>query len=178
MGFSRQEHWSGVPFPSPGDLPDPGIEPAYLMSPALAGRFCTTSTTWEARVCIYVCMCIYISLYMCMWDVLVTYVMFDSPKPSTVSFIPMFTELIPWTGCCFKTDEPEMRKAVNFGLHGVSILVGERKKSKYFKKLRDEHESPIGAQTTKFCKTKTIIFQLKIKLKRKIKKAKIPIKKK
>ena len=71
-----------------------------------------------------------------------------------------------------------MRKAVNFGLHGVSILVGERKKSKYFKKLRNEHESPIGAQTTKFCKTKTIIFQLKIKLKRKIKKAKIPIKKK
>ena len=32
MGFSRQEHWSGVPFPSPGDLPDPGIEPR---SPAL-----------------------------------------------------------------------------------------------------------------------------------------------
>ena len=32
MGFSRQEYWSGLPFPSPGDLPDPGIEP---MSPAL-----------------------------------------------------------------------------------------------------------------------------------------------
>ena len=32
MGFSRQEHWSGLPFPSPGDLPDPGIEPR---SPAL-----------------------------------------------------------------------------------------------------------------------------------------------
>ena len=29
MGFSRQEHWSGLPFPSPGDLPDPGIEPGY-----------------------------------------------------------------------------------------------------------------------------------------------------
>ena len=36
MGFSRQEYRSGLPFPSPGDLPDPGIEP---MSPALAGRF-------------------------------------------------------------------------------------------------------------------------------------------
>ena len=34
MGFSRQEYWSGLPFPPPGDLPDPGIEPA---SPALAG---------------------------------------------------------------------------------------------------------------------------------------------
>ena len=36
MGFSRQEHWHGLPFPSPGDLPDPGIEPASLSSPALA----------------------------------------------------------------------------------------------------------------------------------------------
>ena len=48
MGFSRQEYWSGLPFPSPGDLPDPGIEPTSLASPALAGRFFTTSATWEA----------------------------------------------------------------------------------------------------------------------------------
>ena len=39
MEFSRQENWSGVPFPSPGDLPDPGIKPTFLMSPALAGGF-------------------------------------------------------------------------------------------------------------------------------------------
>ena len=39
MEFFRQEYWSGLPFPSPGDLPDPGIEP---MSPALAGGFFTT----------------------------------------------------------------------------------------------------------------------------------------
>ena len=39
MGFYRQENWSGLPFPSAGDLPDPGIEP---MSPALAGRSFTT----------------------------------------------------------------------------------------------------------------------------------------
>ena len=36
MGFSRQEHWSGLLFPSPGDLPDPGIEPGSLVSPALS----------------------------------------------------------------------------------------------------------------------------------------------
>ena len=48
MGFSKQEYWSGLPFPSPVDLPDPGIEPASLMSPALASRFFTTSTTQEA----------------------------------------------------------------------------------------------------------------------------------
>ena len=48
MGFSRQESWSGLPCPPPGDLPDPGIEPLSLMSPTLAGRFFTTSATWEA----------------------------------------------------------------------------------------------------------------------------------
>ena len=48
MGFSRQEYWSGLPCPPPGDLPGPGIEPTSLMSPALAGRFFTTSTTWKA----------------------------------------------------------------------------------------------------------------------------------
>ena len=46
MGFSRQEDWSGLPCPPPGDLPDPGIEPASLTSPALAGGFLTTSSTW------------------------------------------------------------------------------------------------------------------------------------
>ena len=44
MGFSRQEYWSGLPFPPPGDLPEPGIEPASLPPPALAGGFFTTST--------------------------------------------------------------------------------------------------------------------------------------
>ena len=48
MGFSRQEYWSGLPFPSPGDLPDPGIEPPSLISSALAGSFFTTGATWEA----------------------------------------------------------------------------------------------------------------------------------
>ena len=41
MEFSRQEYWCGLPFPTPGDLPDPGIEPASLVSAALAGRFFT-----------------------------------------------------------------------------------------------------------------------------------------
>ena len=50
MGFSRHEQRSGLPCPPPGDLPDSGIEPMSLMSPALAGRFFTTSTTWEAQV--------------------------------------------------------------------------------------------------------------------------------
>ena len=52
MRFSRHQYWHGLPFPSPGDLPDSGIEPASLMSPALAGRFFTTSATWEAPYCL------------------------------------------------------------------------------------------------------------------------------
>ena len=43
IGFYRQEYWSGLPFPSPEDLSDPVIEPASLMSPALAGGFFTVS---------------------------------------------------------------------------------------------------------------------------------------
>ena len=78
MGFSRQEYCSGSPCPPPGDPPDSGIEPASLMSPALAGGFFTTRAAWEAihihvyiyiKVCVYVCanryarMCVFISMY-------------------------------------------------------------------------------------------------------------------
>ena len=45
MGISRQEYWSGLPFPPPGDLPNSGMEPVSLGSPALTGRFFTVSTT-------------------------------------------------------------------------------------------------------------------------------------
>ena len=50
MGFCRQECWSGLPCPLPGDLPNSGSEPAPLTSPALAGRFFTTSATCEALI--------------------------------------------------------------------------------------------------------------------------------
>ena len=48
MGFSRQEYWSGLPRPPPGQLHDPEIEPESLLSPALAGGFFITGATWEA----------------------------------------------------------------------------------------------------------------------------------
>ena len=48
MEFSKQEYWSGLEDPSPGDLPNPRIKPTTLSSPALVGRFFTISTTWEA----------------------------------------------------------------------------------------------------------------------------------
>ena len=50
MEFSRQEYWSGLPCPPPEDLPNPGIEPVSLTSPALAGGFFSTSATWGAQM--------------------------------------------------------------------------------------------------------------------------------
>ena len=49
MGFPRQEYWSGLPFPSPGDLPDPGNESE---SPALVGRFFTTEPPGKPGLCL------------------------------------------------------------------------------------------------------------------------------
>ena len=49
MGFSRHDYWSRLLCPLPRDLPEPGIEPAFLVSHALAGRFFMTSATWEAQ---------------------------------------------------------------------------------------------------------------------------------
>ena len=66
LGFSRQEYWSDLPFPSPGDLPNQGIKIASLMSPALAGSFFTTSATWEA-------LCMIFLLYWFIWWITVIY---------------------------------------------------------------------------------------------------------
>ena len=64
VGFSRQEYWSRVPFPTRGDLPDPGIEPISLESPALAGGFLTTALPGKpVCVCVCVCVCVYEQLY-------------------------------------------------------------------------------------------------------------------
>ena len=52
IGFYTTEYWDGLPFPSPGDLADPGIEPMSLPSPALAGRFFTTKPPEKPRITI------------------------------------------------------------------------------------------------------------------------------
>jgi len=64
MGFSRQECWGGLPCPPPGDLPDPGVKPAFLMSPALAGGFLTTGATWEAHILV-LCLVTQLCLTVC-----------------------------------------------------------------------------------------------------------------
>ena len=52
-GFSRQEYWSRLPCPPPGDLPEPGIKPLSFLSPALVGRFFTTSATHYSITFLY-----------------------------------------------------------------------------------------------------------------------------
>ena len=53
MGVSRQEYWSVLPFPPPGDLPNPEIELTSLVFPALGGVFFTTGATWEVQFFVY-----------------------------------------------------------------------------------------------------------------------------
>ena len=60
MGFSRQEYWSKLPFPSPGDLPDTEIEPTSPVSPALVGRSFTTETPGKPSPSLNECMAIYL----------------------------------------------------------------------------------------------------------------------
>jgi len=50
MGLSRQEYWSGLLFPSPGDLPNPGMEPTLPTSPALAGELFTTESPGKPKI--------------------------------------------------------------------------------------------------------------------------------
>ena len=57
LGFLRQEDWNGLPFPPPGDLSDPRIEPVTSVSPALASEFFNTSTTWEVLYKVDALMC-------------------------------------------------------------------------------------------------------------------------
>ena len=61
MGFSRQEYWSGLPFPSPGDLPDPGTEP---VSPALQADALLFEPSGKPHIPIK--LCVYIRVYVCM----------------------------------------------------------------------------------------------------------------
>ena len=67
MEYSRQEYWNEVPFPTPGDLPDSGIKPVSLTSSALAHRFFTNCTGWEALSVSESCLLLYwaVGAYAC-----------------------------------------------------------------------------------------------------------------
>ena len=54
MGFPGQEYWCGLPFPPPGDLPDPGVKPLFPASPALAGGVLTTEPPGKHRILLFI----------------------------------------------------------------------------------------------------------------------------
>ena len=65
MGFPGQEYWGGLPFPTPGDLPDPGIKPTSLAPPALAGRFFTSVPLGSPKHSVHVVIVIIIGDFKC-----------------------------------------------------------------------------------------------------------------
>ena len=79
--FPRQEYWSGLPFPSPGDLPDPGIEPVSPDSPALAGKLFTTEPPGKPMI-VYLDLYLYIFIYTHKLNIQKTKIMASSPITS------------------------------------------------------------------------------------------------
>ena len=81
MGFFSQEYWSGLPFPSSGDLPDSGIEPESLMLPALAAGFFTTVATWETpkHIISKFKSPFFFSIQNLSWNLYFSHLMFESP---------------------------------------------------------------------------------------------------
>ena len=89
MGFSRQEYWSILPCSPPRDLPDPGVKPKSLVSPALANRFFTTGTTWEAYI-----IHTYVDMYVYNIYLYYIYVTWDIRKIGRQAVMHMVTKII------------------------------------------------------------------------------------
>ena len=68
MGFLRQEYWSGLPFPCPGDLPHPGIELAFPVVPALAGGFFTTEPPGKPPSTLILCQNFFLKGVLFLWQ--------------------------------------------------------------------------------------------------------------
>ena len=78
MEFSRQEYWRGLPFPTPGDLPDPRSEAMSPMSHALTGGFFTTMSLGKP-ICMYVCMCVCVCVCVCIYIYIYIYMNIMNP---------------------------------------------------------------------------------------------------
>ena len=105
MGCSRQEYWSGLPCPPPGELPNPRIKPSSLTLPALAGGFFTTSATWEASP-----FCVISQISLCFpftgMHVIALSAHLDNPTPSPhlkgLAWITSLPFKVVFTGLSFK----------------------------------------------------------------------------
>ena len=88
MGFSRQEYWSGLPFPPPGDLPEPGIEPTSPVSPVLGDRFLTTGPQQKSSLSISVPISIYLSIYKENYNLIEPYLKLQKKEEAKYIFFP------------------------------------------------------------------------------------------
>ena len=141
IGFFRQEYWSGLPFPSPGDLCNPGIKRLSLTSPALAGGFFPTSTTWEPILdFIAENEYNYTLFYKCSQSSKVFYNLIQKVESQRSAFalwatnvVPAITFLSPWLQsddpCQWSTflasylDGSSMTMPINWALSMISVII-------------------------------------------------------
>ena len=134
----------GCHFLLQGDLPDPGIKPASLMSPALAGGFFTTSTTWEAHIYVYILIS-YIHTYRCIYTCYFLSILFVkksfqvTPRASqkTLNFSMQITLILPKEFCVFIMEALDsFRPASHFWAHDCTTglprcLIGKESTCQY-----------------------------------------------
>ena len=130
MGFSRQEYWSGLPFPSPGDLPSPGIEPG---SPALQTD--TLPSEPPEKPCIYAYICIYIYVYIYWWIWILSINSISSLRP----FLLILHSIVPWIHLC-KMTEFWNNNSCFFQLYFGSVAMNYRTLRKLWLKLNVEKQ--------------------------------------
>ena len=120
-GISRQEYWSELPFPSPEDLSDSGIEPT---SPALAGGFFTTEPLRKPYICVYMCICVCVCVCVCVCAQLLSHVQLFVTQWYITHQAPLFMGFSRqgnWSGLPFSSPrdlpDPEIKPALLCLLH-------------------------------------------------------------
>ena len=116
MEFSRQEHWSGLPFPPPGDLSNPGIEPTCPVSAVLAGRFFTTKRYLGSPIQVLGC-CSVAKLCLTLCDP----VDYSMPGSSPLYYLPEFAQIhVHWVSDAIQPSHsllPSSPFALNLSQH-------------------------------------------------------------
>ena len=127
MEFSRQEYWTELPCPPPGDLPNPDIKPASFMSPALSGRFFTIKTTWEVQIqkykISYLCTCTYTHTHTHTHTYIIVFRFFTNKV--TITILMLFFVKVKWHNLNFQKKKIVLLKYVALWetkLPGAGIL--------------------------------------------------------
>ena len=93
MGFSRQAHWSGLPFPPPGNLLDPGIKPGSPESTCIGRQILYHCASWEAQyvcVCVCVCVCVYLFPILFLYGITGYWMQFPVLNSGSLLFNPFY----------------------------------------------------------------------------------------